>query len=145
LYNQLQSALAGAERVFEMLDEEPEIDAEASDREAITHGDVVFDDVSFSYDGTKPILSHISLHANPGQLVALVGPTGAGKTTVVNLLTRFYEIDSGEILIDGVDIRSIRKGELRRELGIVLQDSFLFAGSVMENIRYGRLTATDEE
>lgn len=145
LYNQLQSALAGAERIFEVLDEEPEIDAEASQRVAITRGDVVFDDVSFSYDGETPVLKHVNLHAESGQLVALVGPTGAGKTTIINLLTRFYEIDSGTILIDGVDIRDIRKGELRQQLGIVLQDSFLFAGSVMENIRYGRLDATDEE
>lgn len=145
LYNQLQSALAGAERVFEMLDEQPEIDAEASGRRAIAAGDVVFDDVSFSYDGATPVLRGVSLHARPGQLVALVGPTGAGKTTIVNLLTRFYEIDAGTILIDGADIRSIRKAELRRQLGIVLQDSFLFAGTVMDNIRYGRLEATDEE
>jgi ATP-binding cassette subfamily B protein len=145
LYNQLQSALAGAERVFELLDEEPEVDAEAADRKAITRGDVVFEDVSFSYDGETPVLRHVDLHARPGQLVALVGPTGAGKTTIINLLTRFYEIDSGTILIDGVDLRDIRKGELRQQLGIVLQDSFLFAGSVMENIRYGRLDATNEE
>ena len=145
LYNQLQSALAGAERVFEILDEQPEIDAEASKRVAITNGDVVFDDVSFSYDGTTPVLKHVNLHAEPGQLVALVGPTGAGKTTIINLLTRFYEIDSGTIFVDGIDLRDIRKGELRQQLGIVLQDSFLFAGSVMENIRYGRLNATDEE
>src|SRR5699024_4696273 len=84
-------------------------------------------------------------HAEPGQLVALVGPTGAGKTTIINLLTRFYEIDAGRILIDGTDIRDIRKADLRRQLGVVLQDSFLFVGTVMENIRYGRLDATDEE
>jgi ATP-binding cassette subfamily B protein len=145
LYNQLQSALAGAERVFELLDEAPEIDAEAAERKAITRGDVVFDDVSFSYDGETPVLKQVDLHAEPGQLVALVGPTGAGKTTIINLLTRFYEIDSGNIFIDGVDLRDIRKGELRQQLGIVLQDSFLFAGSVMENIRYGRLDATNDE
>jgi ATP-binding cassette subfamily B protein len=145
LYNQLQSALAGAERVFELLDEAPEIDAEAAERKAITRGDVVFDDVSFSYDGETPVLKQVDLHAEPGQLVALVGPTGAGKTTIINLLTRFYEIDSGTIFIDGVDLRDIRKGELRQQLGIVLQDSFLFAGSVMENIRYGRLDATNDE
>jgi ATP-binding cassette subfamily B protein len=145
LYNQLQSALAGAERVFELLDEEPEIDAEAAERRAITRGEVRFEDVSFSYDGVTPVLKGVDLHAEPGQLVALVGPTGAGKTTIINLLTRFYEIDGGRILVDGVDLRHIRKEELRRQLGIVLQDSFLFAGSVMENIRYGRLDATDDE
>ncbi len=145
MYNQLQSALAGAERIFETLDEEVEVDAEASDRVAITEGDVVFEDVSFSYDGETPVLKNVDLHAKPGQLVALVGPTGAGKTTIINLLTRFYEIDDGRILIDGVDLTRIRKGELRQQLGIVLQDSFLFIGTVMENIRYGRLDATDEE
>jgi ATP-binding cassette, subfamily B, multidrug efflux pump len=145
LYNQLQSALAGAERVFEMLDEQPEVDAPEAIEPKIMRGDVVFTDVSFSYDGATPVLNHVSLHAAPGQLVALVGPTGAGKTTIINLLTRFYEIDSGSITIDGVDLRRMRKEELRRQLGIVLQDTFLFAGTVMENIRYGRLDATDEE
>jgi ATP-binding cassette subfamily B multidrug efflux pump len=145
LYNQLQSALAGAERIFEILDEEEEVDAAHREEAAITHGDVRFEDVSFSYDGTTPVLKNVSLHAEPGQLIALVGPTGAGKTTIINLLTRFYEIDSGRILIDGVDLRELRKSELRRQLGIVLQDNFLFAGSVIENIRYGRLDATDEE
>lgn len=145
LYNQMQSALAGAERVFEILDEEPETDAAHRDAAAITHGEVVFEDVSFSYDGVTPVLKHIDLHAKPGELVALVGPTGAGKTTIINVLTRFYEIDAGRIFIDGVDLHDLRKSELRREMGIVLQDSFLFVGTVMENIRYGRLDATDEE
>ncbi len=147
MYTQLQSALAGAERIFEILDEEDEADAavQPDGRKAITHGDVVFDDVSFSYDGTTPVLKNVSLHAEPGSLVALVGPTGAGKTTIINLLTRFYEIDSGEIRIDGVNLHDINKAALRRQLGIVLQDGFLFAGSVMENIRYGRLEASDDE
>ncbi len=108
-------------------------------------GDVAFDDVSFSYTEGVPVLKHISLHAQPGQIVALVGPTGAGKTTIVNLLTRFYEVDSGLISIDGQDIRRIRKEDLRRQLGIVLQDTFLFSGSMMDNIRYGHLDASDEE
>ncbi len=145
LYNQLQSALAGAERVFEVLDEEPEVDAAPRDRAAITQGGVVFEDVGFSYDGVTPVLQHIDLHAKPGDLVALVGPTGAGKTTIINVLTRFYEIDAGRIFVDGVDLHDLRKSELRREMGIVLQDSFLFADTVMENIRYGRLDATDDE
>ncbi|HVL25245.1 MAG TPA: ABC transporter ATP-binding protein [Thermomicrobiales bacterium] len=145
LYNQLQSALAGAERVFEMLDEQPEIDAPETSTPPALRGDVRFTDVSFSYDGTVPVLKHVDLHAAPGQLVALVGPTGAGKTTIINLLTRFYEIDAGTITIDGVDLRDMRKDDLRRQLGMVLQDTFLFAGTVMENIRYGRLDATDEE
>lgn len=147
MYTQLQSALAGAERIFEVLDEPDEVDAavQPDGRQAITRGDVVFDDVSFSYDGTTPVLKNVSLHAEPGSLIALVGPTGAGKTTIINLLTRFYEIDSGEIRIDGVNLHDINKAALRRQLGIVLQDGFLFAGSVMENIRYGRLEASDDE
>lgn len=147
MYTQLQSALAGAERIFEVLDEPDEVDAavQPDGRQAITRGDVVFDDVSFSYDGTTPVLKNVSLHAEPGSLIALVGPTGAGKTTIINLLTRFYEIDSGEIRIDGGNLHDINKAALRRQLGIVLQDGFLFAGSVMENIRYGRLEASDDE
>lgn len=147
MYNQLQSALAGAERIFEILDEPDEIDATAhnEDHQAITHGDVVFEDVNFSYDIDVPILKGVNLHATPGSVTALVGPTGAGKTTIINLLTRFYEIDSGRILIDGIPLHDINKSELRRQLGIVLQDGFLFAGSVMDNIRYGRLDATDNE
>ncbi len=147
MYTQLQSALAGAERIFEILDQEDEVDAEAHEEGhiAISEGDVVFKDVNFSYDGETPILKNVDLHAEPGSVTALVGPTGAGKTTIINLLTRFYEIDSGTILIDGIDLREINKIELRRHLGIVLQDGFLFTGTVMENIRYGRLDASDEE
>lgn len=147
MYTQLQSALAGAERIFEILDEDDEVDAEAHEKDhmAISAGDVIFENVNFSYDGETPILREVDLHAQPGSVTALVGPTGAGKTTIINLLTRFYEIDSGTILIDGVDLREINKIELRRQLGIVLQDGFLFAGTVMENIRYGRLDATDDE
>jgi len=145
LYNQIQSALAGAERVFEVLDERPEVDARPSGASPQFQGDVEFDDVSFGYTDDRPTLEHISFHAEPGQTVALVGPTGAGKTTIVNLLTRFYEIDSGDIRIDGHSIRDIRKEDLRRQLGIVLQDNFLFTGTVADNIRYGRLDATDDE
>jgi len=146
LYNQIQAAIAGAERVFEIIDFTPEVDApDASGIEIV--GDVVFDRVTFSYGKgqERPTLSDISFHALPGQTIALVGPTGAGKTTIVNLLTRFYEIDSGAIRIDGHDLRTLRKDELRRQLGMVLQDSFLFAGTVADNIRYGKLNATDEE
>ncbi|HEV2068090.1 MAG TPA: ABC transporter ATP-binding protein, partial [Thermomicrobiales bacterium] len=145
LYNQIQSAIAGAERVFEVLDERPEVDAPDAKSVIDLRGDVVFDDVSFSYDGVVPVLKHVDLHAAPGQLVALVGPTGAGKTTIINILTRFYEIDAGTVTIDGHDLRSLRKADLRRQLGVVLQDTFLFAGTVRDNIRYGRLDATDEE
>jgi ATP-binding cassette subfamily B protein len=145
LYNTIQAAIAGAERVFEIIDEDPEVDApNARPLEAIA-GDVVFEDVSFSYEPGVPVLKHVSLHARPGQAVALVGPTGAGKTTIVNLLTRFYEIDEGSIRIDGVDLREIKKEDLRRQLGIVLQDTYLFGDTVLENIRYGRTDATDAE
>ncbi|MCC6455749.1 MAG: ABC transporter ATP-binding protein [Caldilineaceae bacterium] len=146
LFNVIQSAVAGAERVFAILDEEPRLQ-DAPDAKSLERidGDVVFDDVSFSYETGTPILQHISFHAQPGQIVALVGPTGAGKTTIVNLLTRFYDIDSGQIRIDGQDISTLKLDDLRRQVGIVLQDTFLFAGSVMDNIRYGRLEATDEE
>ncbi|MGH2461342.1 MAG: ATP-binding cassette domain-containing protein [Chloroflexota bacterium] len=105
-------------------------------------GDVVFDRVSFAYEPGTPVLKDVSLHATPGQTVALVGPTGAGKATIVNLLIRFYEIDQGAVRIDGQDVRRIKKEDLRRQLGIVLQDTYLFADSVHENIRYGRLDAT---
>lgn len=146
LYNTIQSALAGAERVFEILDEEPEIqDLPAANPLDEIHGKVVFQDVCFGYEPDVPILKNVNFYANPGQTIALVGPTGAGKTTVVNLLTRFYDINDGGIAIDGHDIRHVQKASLRRQLGIVLQDTFLFSESVMENIRYGRLDATDDE
>ncbi|MDP8908035.1 MAG: ABC transporter ATP-binding protein, partial [Chloroflexota bacterium] len=123
LYNQIQSAIAGAERVFEVLDEELEVDAPDATSAVELRGDVVFRDVSFSYDGVVPVLKHVDLHAAPGQLVALVGPTGAGKTTIINILTRFYEIDQGTVTIDGHDLRDLRKADLRRQLGVVLQDT----------------------
>jgi ATP-binding cassette subfamily B protein len=146
LYNSIQGALAGAERVFEVIDTPSEVDdgPQAVALEAV-HGDVVFDKVNFEYRPGVPVLKDMSLEAKPGQIFALVGPTGAGKTTIINLLTRFYEINNGQISIDGVDIRDIRKADLRRELGLVLQDTFLFSDTVMENIRFGRLEATDEE
>ncbi len=146
LYNMIQSAIAGAERVFEILDEVPELqdDSKAIPLEVV-QGDVVFDNVCFAYEEGVPVLKNVSLHAQPGQTIALVGPTGAGKTTIVNLLTRFYDIDKGNILVDGIDIRDLKIADLRRKLGIVLQDTFLFSDTVMENIRYGRLTATDKE
>ena len=146
LYNQIQSALAGAERVFQIIDTQPELtdapDAVPLDEVA---GKVVFDSVDFGYVDNVPVIKDMSLETQPGQTIALVGPTGAGKTTIVNLLTRFYDVDGGAIRIDGRDIRGIHKASLRRRLGIVLQDTFLFSGTVMENIRYGRLDATDED
>jgi len=146
LFNVIQSALAGAERVFEILDEEPEL-VDGPDAKPLEHirGEVTFEDVCFSYEPGVPVLKHVSMYNNPGEMIALVGPTGAGKTTIVNLLTRFYDVDSGAIRIDGADIRDIKKDDLRRKLGLVLQDNFLFADTVMENIRYGRLDATDEQ
>jgi ATP-binding cassette subfamily B protein len=145
LYGVIQSAVAGAERVFAVIDETPETDAPDVQPLGPIRGEVVFDDVSFSYTPGVAVLKHVDLRAAPGQIIALVGPTGAGKTTIVNLLTRFYDIDSGRITIDGRDIRRIAKDDLRRQLGIVLQDTFLFASTVMDNIRYGRLDATDDE
>jgi ATP-binding cassette subfamily B protein len=146
LYNQIQSAIAGAERVFEIIDQESEL-VDAPDAVSMTDitGKVEFNRVNFSYVKGIPVLQNISLEAKQGQTVALVGPTGAGKTTMVNLLTRFYDIDEGTILIDDLDIRNVKKEDLRRQMGVVLQDTYLFSISVMENIRYGRLDATDEE
>ena len=146
LYNAIQGAIAGAERVFAIIDEQAELTdtADALSLDEVK-GDVIFEAVSFSYDKKTPVLVDVSLHARPGEIVALVGPTGAGKTTIVNLLTRFYDIDSGRILIDGHDLRHLKRHNLRRQLGIVLQDTFLFASPVIENIRYGRLDASDEE
>jgi ATP-binding cassette, subfamily B, multidrug efflux pump len=145
LYNTIQAALAGAERVFEVLDEPVEVDAAASAAHTRFRGGVRFEHVEFGYGPDTTTIGDMSLEAKPGELVALVGPTGAGKTTIVNLLTRFYELRRGRILIDGTDLRDLPKTALRRQLGIVLQDNFLFTGSVLENIRYGRLDATDDE
>ncbi|MFO7917274.1 MAG: ABC transporter ATP-binding protein [Anaerolineae bacterium] len=146
VYTTIQSALAGAERVFALLDEEPDL-VDAPDAKSLEHieGKVIFEDVCFGYEPEEPVLKNVTMYAEPGQMIALVGPTGAGKTTIVNLLTRFYDVDSGSIRIDGVDIRDIKIDDLRGHLGLVLQDNFLFADTVMENIRYGRLDATDEE
>ena len=146
LYNSIQSALAGAERVFEIIDERPGlVDAPDAVSAGQISGEVVFDDVNFAYEAGVPVLRDVSLKAAPGQTIALVGPTGAGKTTMINLLARFYDIQDGAIRIDGLDIRQYQKESLRKQLGIVLQDTFLFSDTVMENIRYGRLDATDEE
>jgi len=175
--NSVVMALAGAERIFKLLDEEHEVDEgsvslvnvaeesgelkESTSRTGIwawkrvdaagnteyirLRGDVRFNDVYFGYVPEKEVLHGISLFAKPGQKIALVGATGAGKTTITNLINRFYDINSGSILYDGIPIRDIKKADLRRSLGIVLQDTHLFTGTVMENIRYGRLDATDEE
>ena len=146
LYNQIQQSLAGAERIFEVLDEVADLSdrPEAVDLDEI-RGAVELDDVTFAYVPDVNVLRDVSLRAEPGQRIALVGPTGAGKTTIVNLLSRFYEIEKGAARIDGTDIRDATAASLRRQLGVVLQQTFLFAESVMENIRYGRLDATDDE
>ncbi len=140
------SALAGAERVFAVMDETPEVpDREEALDMPDMKGDVTFENVTFGYNPDKVILKNISLYAHPGQKIAFVGSTGAGKTTVTNLLSRFYDIDSGKITIDGVDIHDIKRDSLRSNIAMVLQDTHLFTGTVMENIRYGRPDATDDE
>ena len=177
-FNNALMALAGAERIFEIIDQQPEIDdgyvvlvnAELDENGEIketekhtgiwawkhTHGDgtvtytrlagdIVFEDVTFSYDGKKTVLNDVSLYAKPGQKIAFVGSTGAGKTTITNLINRFYEIDEGKIRYDGINIQKIKKDDLRRSLGIVLQDTHLFTGTIEDNIRYGNLDATHEQ
>lgn len=146
LLNTFQAAIAGAERVFEIMDEVPDL---CDSDQAVTvdsfKGEVEFKNVSFSYEKGKPVLKDINLRVSPGQTVAIVGPTGSGKTTVINLLTRFYDVDFGEITIDGKNIKQYQINDLRKNIGMVLQDTYLFSGTIMENIRYGRLEASDEE
>jgi ATP-binding cassette, subfamily B, multidrug efflux pump len=146
MLNVFQSGVASAERIFETLDA-PEQSAEEGSPagEPQRNGRVVFDHVSFSYSPDVPLIEDLSLVAEPGQTVAIVGPTGAGKTTLVNLLMRFYELDEGRITLDGRDIAKVPRRELRSQMGMVLQDTWLFSGSIRENIRYGRLSATDDE
>ena len=177
-FNNALMALAGAERIFEIIDQKPEIDegyvvlvnAKLNDKGEIeetekhtgiwawkhTHGDgsvtytrlagdIVFENVTFSYDGKKTVLNDVSLYAKPGQKIAFVGSTGAGKTTITNLINRFYEIDEGKIRYDGINIQKIKKDDLRRSLGIVLQDTHLFTGTIEDNIRYGNPDATHEQ
>jgi ATP-binding cassette subfamily B multidrug efflux pump len=144
--NVLQSAVASAERVFELLDEGELVGDPVTPRVlADVQGKVVFDDVSFRYRPDAPLIENLSLSADPGNTVAIVGPTGAGKTTLVNLLMRFYEIDSGRITVDGVDTREIARETLRRNFGMVLQDTWLFHGTIRDNIAYGREGATEDE
>jgi ATP-binding cassette subfamily B protein len=177
-FNNVVMGMAGAERIFEIMDAEsedkggnitlvrvkktaqgyeecedgdlwawkkPAATEEEKPQYGLLRGDIRFDDVVFGYNEEKVILNHITLYARPGQKIAFVGSTGAGKTTITNLINRFYDIQSGHITYDGLDIRSIDKDDLRRSLGVVLQDTHLFTGTVMDNIRYGRLNATDEE
>ncbi|CAG5085838.1 Lipid A export ATP-binding/permease protein msbA [Thermobacillus xylanilyticus] len=145
-FNTFLSAVAGAERVFEVIDEQEEtVDERGAVPIGQVKGEIVFDNVSFSYEPGVPTIEGASFRAAAGEMIALVGPTGAGKTTIVQLLARFYEPDSGRILIDGRDIRGITRKSLRKAMGFVPQDVFLFEGTIRENIRYGRLDATDEE
>ena len=177
-FNNTFMALAGAERIFDIIDQKPEIDegyvmlvnAKLNDKGEIeetqqhtgiwawkhTHsdgtitytrlaGDIVFEDVTFGYTDEKTVLHDVSLYAKPGQKIAFVGSTGAGKTTITNLINRFYEIQEGKIRYDGINIQKIKKDDLRRSLGIVLQDTHLFTGTIRENIKYGKLKATDKE
>ena len=145
-FNQIQSMIAGAERVFALIDESKEVpDAEKAVELTTVRGDVQFDQVSFGYEPEKKVLQSVSFHAKPGQMIALVGPTGAGKTTIVNLLTRFYDINQGKITIDSYALQNITRKSLRSCLGIVLQDTHLFSDTVLENIRFGNLTATDKQ
>src|SRR5690349_6566434 len=146
IVNVLQSAVASAERVFELLDEPEEVpDPVAPAKLPRVAGAVAFNDVSFSYDPERPLIEHLDLEVDAGRTVAIVGPTGAGKTTLVNLLMRFYEIDAGRISVDGVDTREMTRDELRQSFGMVLQDTWLFHGTIRENIAYGRLDATEDE
>ena len=145
-YNSLLTAISYLERIFETIDEPVVVkDREDAVEMPPIHGDVAFDHVTFSYEPGVPILKNVSFHANQGQSFAVVGPTGAGKTTLVNLLSRFYNVDSGRILIDGVDIAGVTIRSLRKQMGVMMQDSFIFSGTIMDNIRYGNFSATDEE
>ena len=145
-YNQMITNMAYLERIFETIDEDPRIqDApDAIDLPPI-EGEVEFDHVTFEYEPGMPILEDLSFHVDPGQSIALVGPTGAGKTTVINLISRFYDIQKGQIRVDGYDISKVTLQSLRKQMGVMLQDSFIFSGTIMDNIRYGKLDATDEE
>ena len=145
-YNQLITNIAGAERIFEILDIEPDIkDINNAKVMPTIKGNVNFSNVTFSYDNKVNILEDVSFDIKKGETIALVGPTGAGKTTIVSLISRFYEIDKGNIKIDGIDIRDVTIESLRSQMGIMTQDTFLFTGTIKDNIRYGKLNATDEE
>jgi len=146
LWTIAQSAFAAAERVFELVDTEPDIkDVPAAPELPRLAGRVEFEKVTFGYDPTRPVLCDINLTAEPGQTVAIVGPTGAGKTTLVSLILRFYEVTGGAVKLDGFDVRKVTQNSIRSQMGMVLQEPFLFSGTVMENIRYGRLAASDDE
>lgn len=145
-YNQLVSNIAAADRVFEIMDTKPGIaDAEGVVEMPPIQGEVIFKNVGFSYDDHTRVLEDVSFHIRPGETIALVGPTGAGKSTIVNLISRFYDVQTGNVLIDGMDVKKVSIESLRQQMGIMTQENFLFTGTVKENIRYGKLEATDEE
>jgi ATP-binding cassette subfamily B multidrug efflux pump len=146
LWTNIQNAIAGAERIFTILDEKPAV-VDKPEAKAMTEikGRVEFDEVSHEYEEGVPVLKEVSFTAEQGQTIAIVGPTGAGKTTIINLLPRFYDVTHGSVKIDGVDVRDVTAQSVRKQVGIVLQDTFLFSASVMDNIRFGRPDATDEE
>ncbi|MXZ26249.1 MAG: ABC transporter ATP-binding protein [Caldilineaceae bacterium SB0665_bin_21] len=145
-WNVLQGALAGAERTFELLDQQPDLEdtPDAVELPAVG-GEVEFDGVTFGYDPDEPVLRDVSFRVGAGQTCAVVGPTGAGKTSLINLLARFYDVQSGSVRVDGIDVRDVTQDSLRRQIGVVLQENFMFSDTVQENIRYGRLEATDAE
>jgi ATP-binding cassette, subfamily B, multidrug efflux pump len=146
LWTNIQNAVAGGERIFNILDEEPAVmDKPAAKEMPEIQGKVEFIEVSHEYEQGVPVLDKVSFSAEPGQTIAIVGPTGAGKTTIINLLPRFYDATHGAIKIDGVDVRDVTAESLRRQIGIVLQDAFLFSTTVMENVRFGKPSATDLE
>ena len=146
LWANIQSAIAGGERIFDLMDEVPDlVDSAESTEMAEINGHVTFSDVWVEYNKGEPVLQGVNIEAQPGQTIAIVGPTGAGKTTIINLLPRFYDVLGGSVTIDGVDVRSVTRKSLRQQIGIVLQDTFLFSDSVLNNIRYGRPDATDDE
>jgi ATP-binding cassette subfamily B protein len=146
LWTNIQNAIAGAERIFAILDEEPAVrEKPGAGQMSAIQGHVTFDNVSHEYEDGVPVLKEVSFEARPGQTVAIVGPTGAGKTTIINLLPRFYDVSGGSVKIDGVDVREVSMESLRAQIGIVLQDTFLFSDTVMNNVRFGRPGASDEE
>jgi ATP-binding cassette subfamily B protein len=146
MVNLLQSGVASVERVFELLDAQSEpADDGSAVRPTVTHGRVAFEDISFRYLADQPLIETVSFHVDPGQTVAIVGPTGAGKTTLVNLIMRFYDVDAGSVTLDGIDIATMLRADLRSQTGMVLQDTWLFGGTIRDNIRYGRLDASDDE
>jgi ATP-binding cassette subfamily B protein len=146
LWTNIQNAIAGAERIFGILDEDPAVTDKPGARPMPQiNGKVEFDHVSHEYEENVPVLKDVSFCAEPGQTVAVVGPTGAGKTTIINLLPRFYDVTQGSVKIDGIDVRDVTAESLRAQIGIVLQDTFLFSATVMENVRFGRPDATDDE